>query len=136
MENATKALIMAGAVLIAMAIISLSIVVFKNYKSKVDQEKTMDKQEIANINEKILPYVGEYTSGTQVNDLIQKVYALNQSGQTVDINIYYNNAIFLEGKEFKDSSGKKKLPTGVNYNVEVTANNRGYYNRIDIRDST
>ena len=72
MENASKALIMAGAVLIAIIIISLSIIAFKNFSKTAQKMTDMSDEEINAFNAKIKPYLGKQ-SGTQVNVLIQYV---------------------------------------------------------------
>ena len=79
MENASKALIMAGAVLIAILIISLSVLVYKNFSGSVKDSANMDEQEVANFNSKISPYLGDNVSGSQVNALIQLVVSINNS---------------------------------------------------------
>ena len=61
MENASKALIMAGAILIAILIISLGVYVFNNMSSTAKNSANMDKQEISNFNSKITPYLGIIT---------------------------------------------------------------------------
>jgi len=78
MENASKALIMAGSILIAIIIISLGIMIFNNMSNSVKNESNLDKQQISAFNSKITPYIGESISGSQVNTLIQLVRTINQ----------------------------------------------------------
>lgn len=77
MENASKALIMAGSILISIIIISLGIMVFKNMSNSVNKEASLTKQQIAAFNSKISPYLGESVSGSQVNALMQLVRTMN-----------------------------------------------------------
>jgi len=86
MENASKALIMAGAILIAIMIISLGILIFSKMGGSAKEIANMDEQEIAAFNSKITPYLGESVSGSQVNALLQYCLSNNMaaanSGET------------------------------------------------------
>ena len=53
MENASKALIMAGSILIAIIIISLGIVVFRKMAGNVENESSLTKEQMASFNSKI-----------------------------------------------------------------------------------
>ena len=79
MENASKALIMAGAVLLALLIISLGVMIYNNYSKTVAENSDLSEQEITSLNSKILPYIGENISGSKVNALITVVYAMNRN---------------------------------------------------------
>ena len=50
MENASKALIMAGAILVAILIVSLGVLIFNNFSKSVKDSANMDEQAIANFN--------------------------------------------------------------------------------------
>ena len=78
MENASKALIIAGAILLAIVIISLGLVVINNSRGAIDNAN-ISEQEIQSFNAKIIPYKGEKVPGSKVNSLIQQVMAMNQS---------------------------------------------------------
>ena len=82
MENASKALIMAGAILIAILIISLGVMVFRNMSNSVTTNSNLNQEEITAFNNQITPYVGNNVSGSQVNALIQTVRSINQSAIT------------------------------------------------------
>ena len=70
MENATKALLIAAAVLIAILIISLGIVIY-NQASETVNSVNMSGQEIQAFNEKFTKYAGERVRGTEVNALLK-----------------------------------------------------------------
>ena len=72
MENASKALIIAGSILIAIMIISLGILLLNKMGGSAKNAANMDEQ-------KITPYIGKAVSGSQVNTLIQYVISINQS---------------------------------------------------------
>lgn len=78
MENASKALIIAGAILLAIVIISLGLIVVNNVRSTTDNTN-LSEQEIQSFNAKFIAYEGEKVSASRVNTLIQQVVATNQA---------------------------------------------------------
>lgn len=82
MENASKALLIAGAILLSILIIAVGIAVFTSAKGTIDDAmNSMSEQEIIAFNSKFLSYQGESVSGTQVKALIAALvnnFATNQ----------------------------------------------------------
>ena len=78
MENASKALLIAGAILLVILIISLGLVIYNQAKDSVGSAN-LDQQEIEAFNSKFTSYEGNSVSGSQVNRLIQTVISSNQS---------------------------------------------------------
>lgn len=118
MENASKALIIAGSILIAIMIISLGIYIFKQYSSFTKENADLSEQEISAFNSKITAYLGEGISGSQVNALLQYCLANNmsaqQSGETYKcITVKQNDDEFVG----KNSDKYKKVETGKFYTV-------------------
>lgn len=118
MENASKALIIAGSILIAIMIISLGIYIFKQYSSFAKENADLSEQEISAFNSKITAYLGEGISGSQVNALLQYCLANNmsaqQSGETYKCITVKQNDDELVGK---NSDKYKKVKTGKFYTV-------------------
>ena len=77
MENASKALIIAGAILLAILIISLGILIY-NQASSVVNENTMDSVEVSQFNTQFTQYEGT-KSGSTVRSLAQVVLSSNVS---------------------------------------------------------
>lgn len=77
MENASKALIIAGSILIAIMLISLGIFIFNRYSEHVKNQSDLSEQEVATFNSALTPYMGESIPGSQVNALIQKVISID-----------------------------------------------------------
>lgn len=77
MENASKALIIAGSILVTILVISLGVMVFNNMANSAKSATNMDKQEIAAFNSQLTPYLGENVPGSQVNSLIRQVITIN-----------------------------------------------------------
>lgn len=138
MENASKALIIAGSILIAIMIISLGIVIFNRFGNSAKKMANMDKQEIAAFNSKITPYVGNHVSGTQVNTLLQYCLSVNmsakQSGNTYQaISVSVNGATTLD----KDSISYTRVTTGsnVSYIVDAKQDKNGLMTDITITEN-
>ena len=120
MENASKALIIAGSILIAIMIISLGIYIFKQYSSFAKENADLSEQEISAFNSKITSYLGEGISGSQVNALLQYCLANNmsaqQSGETykcITVTQEPNNDELVG----KNSDKYTKVTTGTFYKV-------------------
>lgn len=76
MENASKALIIAGAILLSILLISLGLIVYNQAKNTIGNVN-LTEQEITAFNSKFNSYEGNNVSGTQVNSLIQAVVQSN-----------------------------------------------------------
>ena len=75
MENASKALIIAGAILLSILIISLGIMVYNNAKGTVN-DANLDAESAQAFNAKWTPYKGTQ-SGARLNNLIETVRTHN-----------------------------------------------------------
>ena len=128
MENASKALILAGSILIAIIIISLGIVVFRNMSAPVQREASLTEQQISAFNSKISPYTGESVSGSQVNALMQLVRTINTKAENENdtakkITISYNG-----------TPGVTRVETGNFYVVNAVPSDKGLLTTITVRD--
>ncbi len=81
MENASKALIIAGAILLAILIISLGIMIY-NQAAGVVNNNAMSEVEVTQFNAKFTQYEGKNLSGAQVNSMLQVVLAHNLAQDT------------------------------------------------------
>lgn len=130
MENASKALIIAGAILIAMMITSLGVLIFSQWNGRVKDSSNLDEQAIQNFNAKITPYLGTRISGSQVNALLQ--YCLsNNMGTEED---YMKITVSQGGTNLVEpaSTSYTKVTTGVYYTLEGTRNAQGLIVNINI----
>ena len=75
MENASKALIIAGAILLAILLISLGIMIFNQAQDTVNNSG-MSQAEVTAYNQKFLKYEGDQ-KGSVVKSLINEVKASN-----------------------------------------------------------
>lgn len=76
MENASKALIIAGAILLAIVLVSLGVLVINNSRKDIDNQN-IDQASIDAFNSKITAYCGTNKSGTDMNNLIDAISASN-----------------------------------------------------------
>ncbi len=144
MENASKALIIAGAILISIMIISLGVLLFTRMSSSAKNAANMDEQEVANFNSKITPYIGNNISGSQVNALIQLVISINQSainsGNSNTVEITYpisdsdKNRIYVNNNSINGINKEKRVKTGsgITYGVNATYSKNGLINEINV----
>lgn len=143
MENASKALIIAGAILISILIVSLGVLIFNRMGGSAKEAANMDEQEVANFNSKITPYVGKNISGSQVNALIQLVISLDNAAKssgdaTKAVTITYpisnnqKNKIEFDGTTVNGLNNEKRVKTGsgVYYTVTATYGDNGLINTI------
>lgn len=103
MENATKALMIAAAVLVVMLIIGLGIGVFNMASEQVDNAGDLSQYQVQQINDKFYQYRGENVSGSDVNALITTVYTHNNAQETNDTCI---KLVYPAGSEFKKTTIK------------------------------
>ena len=81
MENATKALLIAAAVLVAILIISLGLVVY-NMASETIGAVNFSGQEVTAFNDQFEQYRGANKRGSQVNAMLQTVLSSNMKSRS------------------------------------------------------
>ena len=112
MENASKALIIAGSVLIAILLISLVLFILKSTSGTTDQTQELGKTlEVQQFNSQFLKYCGDPVKGNQVRTLCEVVIAHNANSK--------NNKVSIEGKENANdiSAYRNGIKTSQNYAV-------------------
>ena len=83
MENASKALIIAGAILIAILLISVGLVVFNSTKGVTDQAGELGRTMTAEVfNSQFTQYFGDRVRGSTVRELINRIDVYNASNGT------------------------------------------------------
>jgi len=138
MENASKALIIAGAILLAILIIGLGMVIY-NQAAGIMGGVNLDKTEIASFNNEFLQFQGNGVRGSTVNSLLQTVLTNNVSvtdeAKKVDVYGYTSPETATKALLGKND---KNLPTdlastGSVYKVVCVYNSStGLINRINI----
>ena len=85
MENASKALIIAGAILLAILLISLGILIYNQAQDTINNSG-MDQAAISAFNNKFLKYEGKQ-SGSVVKSLINEAIASNADESLPDVKV-------------------------------------------------
>ena len=111
MENASKALIMAGGILIALLVIGALVLMFNQLsyyqRTETDSEKT---QQLADFNKEYLKYTYDDIKGYELISLVNKVIDYNikeEVGNSVDYT--KKITVVINMKEFKSKYGVKNI---------------------------
>ena len=125
MENASKALIIAGAILLAILIVGLGVYIYRQAAGVIDTG-TMDQLVVSQFNAQFEPYLGNNVSGSNVKQLIKIIKASNRAKEDLPVTIE------VDGEEVKNDS---KIKSGNTYKVESSSegNKAGYIEKITIK---
>ena len=134
MENASKALIIAGAILISILIIALGVFVFNQAKGTMGNTGLDDQKAAAN-NQKFEAYEGGAVKGSQVKALIDTVRTNNNS-KTKD-NDYQEVSVNSKTAAADLTSIKNSIQASSSYVVTISAYSnsgatKGYVSAITI----
>ena len=129
MENASKALIIAGAILLAIVIISLGLVVVNNVRSTIDKTN-LNAQEIEAQNSKFTPYQGDRVAGAKVQQLQALVNASNGS-RNMEIT---NGASEADVVAEITWNAPDRIVTGKYYSVDLTFDANGFVNSVTVAE--
>lgn len=113
MENASQALIIAGAILLAILIIAIGMFVYNGAQSTIsDSMASMSDQEVKAFNSKFLNYEGK-ASGSQVKNLIGDLISNSST--------YAEEPNKIVAVRFDQIKGGNNQPNGVNNEVHRPA---------------
>ena len=134
MENASKALIIAGAILLSILIIGLGMMIFNQAKDAIGNTG-MDQQKITTYNAEFEAYVGPNVSGTRVRSLCDLVRNHNITYQDDESMI-----VSINGSSEGLSAYKNTIKAGKTYSVTITDEDgydskTGYVKNITIEES-
>ena len=124
MENATKALLIAAAVLVVILIISLGIGLFNMANEQIDGAGDLSEYQIQQFNDKFLNYQGTNKSGSDVNALLKTAFNHNQNQEdaTTRVTVNVGNEARVDGENFNGTASPTKVSTGSRYTVECEIN--------------
>ncbi len=149
MENASKALIIAGAILLSILIIGLGMFIYNGASETLDKTASrMNEQEKQTHNQRFQKFAGERKSGSDVKSLINEMsqnYSTQvQNGELMRVpeTIYtpaQGNKITIEGgKEISDNQFNlmmNDIKTTRSYTVKVDLDPKsGIVNKIEITE--
>ena len=126
MENATKALLIAAAVLVAILIISFGLVIYNKSTTATDSADLTATQIQA---QKFAKYEGENQRGSVVNALLETVLTNNTTATSEGAKVTVNGAVTLGTS---DRSIGTKADTSVLYNIACTRGSSGVITTITI----
>lgn len=123
MENATKALLIAAAVLVAVLIISLGIVVYNKAAEAVDNAGNLNEYQIQQFNEKFTKYQGSNKSGGDVNALLSTVFNHNnaQEDASTRVTVTVDGTTRIDAATISTTT-PQKVSTGQRYGITCTIN--------------
>ena len=141
MENATKALLIAAAVLVAILIISLGLVVY-NMASETINSVNFSGQEITAFNDQFIQYQGQRVRGTEVNAMLRTVLSSNMKSRSEGLTAGYKEPKFVEvsGDVELDTTAQSISPTSMAdtsrlYTVEVKLHEKtGFVYQISVEE--
>ena len=122
MENASKALIIAGAILLAILLISLGILIFNQAQDTVNNSG-MSQAEITAFNNKFLKYEGTQ-KGSVVKSLVNEVIASNADDNNPDVKI---------NDKYPTSTATSTIDTKKTYTVSLKYDN-GRVSNIEYKE--
>ncbi len=132
MENASKALLIAAAILIAIVLITFGVIVL-GQGSEIINNTSMSETEVTTFNAKFTAFEGKNVRGSKVNSLlntmVQSNLAQDDAGKKVAIDKDSTTNI-----EISDNEVKKKADTGKNYEVTMKYKDNGLIGTILIKE--
>ena len=138
MDNASKALIMAGAILIAVALVGMGVYLVSIISNPADSAVTLiDTNDIMTKNQQIEMYCGKSIKGSEVQTLLKLVSNMNAqkyfpnditpSGDTVDT---------IKSDSKFTQTDVKEITASARYDVTPYYDTDGYINKLDIKKTT
>lgn len=129
MDNASKALIMAGAVLISIALVGVGVYIFSSTNTMVGgANKQLDDAAAQMTNSTLGQYAGTKVRGSTVKQLFEKARISNVN-ETLPTKI----TVKLSNTEVTDTLSSTSVVDTKYYKVTVTdSNSDGYYDLIEV----
>ena len=125
MENATKALIIAGAILLSILLISLGILVYNNAKGTIE-EADLTEQEIQAYNAKFTGFLGDNKSPVIVEQLVQTASSVMATGGKYNGTTKYYRYIYFESRldhfNANANSRESSLQGSDDYTINIATN--------------
>ena len=115
MENASKALIIAGAILISILLISLGILIY-NQATNITNSDQMSEVEKSSFNSKFQQYEGEKKNGTDVRALTNQVITSNSSESNADRHVKIVGDIEVEDNEITSGT----ITNSAKYKIQIS----------------
>ena len=133
MENATKALLIAGSVLIAILIIAVGLRIFNSTQGTVESaQTTMNSTDVTMFNSQFTSYIGKNKTKNEVIQFTNKVIASNASSKhNITVNIFNNTTNVATDL----MQAVNNLNDTAKYSINPSINSNGYIYHFDITSS-
>ncbi|MCI8361994.1 MAG: hypothetical protein HFJ41_02450 [Clostridia bacterium] len=137
MENASKALIIAGAILLSILIIGLGMLIFNQAKETIGKAN-LDQDTVNAANSRFDTYLGDSKRGSSVKDLCTQVKNNNLTANGEDS---FEIEITVNGEKATEASDidklRAKIGNGKYYNVTCTYDKKkgGLIDTITVEDA-
>lgn len=139
MENASKALIIAGAILLSILIISLGIMIF-NQAQDAMSNGGMSEAEVSAFNNKFIKYQGENQKASVIKNLVQEVNVSNGQEENSDVGRQVkildqtgDNAVNQKSSTVPFTYTSNGIKNSVLYTVEISDYQNGRISEITIK---
>ena len=157
MENASKALIIAGAILLAILLISLGILVYNNARGTIT-DANLDSETAQAFNTRISQYCGNRKSANDMNSLIDAISASNGAQNSVAATERHYIAVdatdnnmtgYVSGgtsvtvtvsgigsaatQTINQANGYPRFSSGLSFEATYTTDANGYINKVTIK---
>lgn len=132
MENASKALIIAGAILLSILLISLGIMIYTQAQSVVNGSG-MDQAAVGTFNSKLQKYEGDI-KGSMLKALINELVIVN-SDDDLENNVDGTVSVGTKkvGSAATDIKGTSWVNINSTYNVSFSRDSKGRINKVTIK---
>lgn len=143
MENASKALLIAAAILIAIMLIGLGILVLSGGQSMVESgvlQMTAQEKDMFNLS--FSRYEGTTITGTNVRALIGNIMSSNSTNKEIEgklVSITGDSTYTVTKEDLKTNSisaYRATINTGATYSVKLSYGNNGLVNSIEIKKNS
>lgn len=142
MENASKALIIAGAILLSIVLITLGVLIIGRGQEAIDKAN-IDDQVVSTWNQKFSQYAGNSVRGSDVNTLINSILSSNavckKNGETEKLITITGSSADIAATDDSTNTYTQsctKATPGKKYVVTVSYGNEGYITGVTIADPT
>lgn len=135
MENATKALIIAGSVLIVIVLISVGVSILSSTKGlENNTQETADVMETNSFNSRFTGYVGQNLSGSQIKSLCSTTIASNAKNTAHQVSLSNGTTSGTDSTSISTIAGS--ISANARYNVSSTYDETGYIVTLTISSAS
>lgn len=132
MENASKALIIAGAIIISILVIGLGVFIFTGASENADVSSSMNSQKAQAHNGTFTNFFGQKVSASKVKELMKQVATNNITSDTADEKGYIF-VYFAAGSDTADATGNGAITSTQAVTSQVK---NGYTYRVNVTNDT